>query len=38
MTTKFDTGIDFIEVQIFAKFHRPSSTVTLFSKGGGGGG
>ena len=32
MTTKFGIGIVFGKAQVSAKFHCPTSTVTLFSK------
>ena len=32
MTTKFGTGIVFRKAQLSAKFHCPTSTVTLFSE------
>ena len=32
MTTKFGIGIVFRKAQVSAKFHCPTSTVTLFSK------
>ena len=34
METKFGTGVVFWQVNTCAKFHCPSSTVTLFSGGG----
>ena len=36
MATKFGTGIVFREVEVSAKFHCPTSTVTLFSEYGDG--
>ena len=35
MATKFVTGVVFRQLQTCAKFHSPSSTVTLFSGEGG---
>ena len=32
MTTKFGIGIVFRKVEVSAKFHCPTSTVTLFSE------
>ena len=32
MTTRFGIGIVFRKAQVFAKFHCPTSTVTLFSE------
>ena len=32
MTTKFGKGIVFRKAQVSAKFHCPTSTVTLFSE------
>ena len=37
MTTKFGAGIVFMKAQVCAKFHCPTSAVTLFSEDGGGG-
>ena len=34
MTTKLGVGIVFRKAQVFAKFHCPTSTVTLFSEDG----
>ena len=34
MTTKFGVGIVFRKAKMYAKFHCPTSTVTLFSKDG----
>ena len=38
MTTKFGIGIVFWKAQVSAKYSCPTSTITLFSEYGGGGG